>query len=1535
MVTFRLTFLRLAIACLGLVVLLANGCGGTSSSPSSPPAQGDNAVPTISSVTPATTTAGAAQLSIAISGSSFMSGSQVRWNGAAIATTFSTGSSLSATVPGADLADGGMAAITVFNPAPGGGASAAANFTVNNPPPVIATVDPASVAAGSAAQTLDLTGTGFVPSSTVEWNGAALATLWVSATELKATLPASAIAGSSATTVTVQNPAPGGGKSAPAPYTVTSPRPVLSSISPQIVPAGQAATITLTGTGFETNSIVEWNGAPRTTAFVSATMLQVSLSAADLQNVKTGTLTVTNPGPDSATSGSQPLATTNQPFPTITSVSVGPAPNFGLCPQLQIAVTGKNFYSESSIQVNGIPLQNITYGGDLTTLINNLPPGLATKPGGLSVTVSDPRFPPLVSEPFVYPATSPTVLAICPNPSPATVYPKSSFTIAVQPTEVNATGTEKLSIGSLPAGLSVTNSTVPMPSTGAELHFKAAASLAAGNYTIPLQATAGQATASGNLALTVSTGTVPGFNFSPPQSSEVAVPIGGSGSITFDTFNPGVDYDITPSVSGLPAGTSASFSPTPFSAGQSVTVTITAAANAPVTQNATVTLTGTPSASVAPATSTFYVDVTQPPGSLPNSRTDFTPTWGTLYGAVYDRAHDLIFASNADWGRVDVLSNKTHKLVKSISVPNPRGVDISPDNTTVWVATQSQLVFKIDTAQLSAVRNVLPLYQNQSWQGNQIEALADGTVLLAFSHITNDGSFYSAIWNPSNNVLTGLTVPSGSQPGLGFGPWTRSGDGSKSYSFSADSSNCQVLEYDVATKSVTPTATINEVCGFYAVNQDGSRIVAANGAAVGMYDGSFHLLGTIFPNNPAVIGYFSGSFVFSKDGNTLYEISGNKITTIETASVTAEGTAPAIAPGDQFWYGSAPPPGTPFAIDANGMMLDIQPSGIGFEDTTFFQKYGTNTVPQPSAVTLSTYSGPLSGGTEVSPYGYFGLTPDVWFGGARGTASLNGTNTLTVISPPSSTPGPVNLKYLFPDGAQLFTPQVFTYSVFPQYAILSGGSADGGEPGRISGYGLPTDPSNGSMTVGENSATITTKTSQYLPFTGEAFPATYLNFTVPPGSPGFADIDVTTSAGTGTLAKGFFYARSVKDYPSSDKFTAVLADTQRQRVYLAAKSQIDVFSASSSQYTAPMYPAAQGAAKQFSGLALTPDGTQLIATDLLDGSIAVVNPDAPSSTFAIPIAPVDYSINNCANGPIYVAATSDHRAFVTTGSLPAPSCAPEGILYIANLQSRTAAQPSPVNNPCHLGGTTTPFADADSADASTDGNYVAIGTSALDPGCLYSVAQNSYLPFAATPGGYEISIAGDANVMASSNWFSDMSGNLAGNIAQPPVFYPTNTTNLAVALYRPLLNDSGSLYYIAYPNYFEVIDVLHARLLMRFSLTETVQSTASPIAIDTGGRYVYLITDKGLTVVDLGEAPLAIGHLSQQTAGAGTQVKVRGSGFDASVTATVGGEPASVSVTDENTLTLTVPAVASGPEDIVLVRSDGATYTYESGLTIP
>lgn len=62
---------------------------------------------------------------------------------------------------------------------------------------------------------------------------------------------------------------------------------------------------------------------------------------------------------------------------------------------------------------------------------------------------------------------------------------------------------------------------------------------------------------------------------------------------------------------------------------------------------------------------------------------------------------------------------------------------------------------------------------------------------------------------------------------------------------------------------------------------------------------------------------------------------------------------------------------------------------------------------------------------------------------------------------------------------------------------------------------------------------------------------------------------------------------------------------------------------------------------------------------------------------------------------------------------------------------------------------------------------------------------------------------------------------------------------------------------------------------------------------------------------------------------------MRGSGFNSSKTATVGREAASVTFMDENTLTLIVPTVSSGPNDIVLTNSDGTTYTLQNGLTVP
>jgi phospholipase C len=76
------------------------------------------------------------------------------------------------------------------------------------------------------------------------------------------------------------------------------PIPSITQLSPVTVqPAGSAYTLTLTGTGFTANSVVNWNGSPRTTTFVSKTEVTAAILATDITKAETASVTVSNPAP--------------------------------------------------------------------------------------------------------------------------------------------------------------------------------------------------------------------------------------------------------------------------------------------------------------------------------------------------------------------------------------------------------------------------------------------------------------------------------------------------------------------------------------------------------------------------------------------------------------------------------------------------------------------------------------------------------------------------------------------------------------------------------------------------------------------------------------------------------------------------------------------------------------------------------------------------------------------------------------------------------------------------------------------------------------------------------------------------------------------------------------------------------------------------------------------------------------------------------------------------------------------------------------
>jgi hypothetical protein len=85
--------------------------------------------------------------------------------------------------------------------------------TVMNPAPVINSISPPTASAGTQSQSVIISGSGFLASSTVTYNGAAIQTGFVSSSQLTLSLTASALANVGAFPIVVSNPAPGGGPS--------------------------------------------------------------------------------------------------------------------------------------------------------------------------------------------------------------------------------------------------------------------------------------------------------------------------------------------------------------------------------------------------------------------------------------------------------------------------------------------------------------------------------------------------------------------------------------------------------------------------------------------------------------------------------------------------------------------------------------------------------------------------------------------------------------------------------------------------------------------------------------------------------------------------------------------------------------------------------------------------------------------------------------------------------------------------------------------------------------------------------------------------------------------------------------------------------------------------------------------------------------------------------------------------------------------------------------------------------------------------
>ena len=197
-----------------------------------PPVVPPNAPPVLAALTPNSAPAGGSDLGITIQGANFACAvSTAYWNGTPLVTKYVSPTQLAAVVPAALTAMPGTSSVTVVNQTPGGGTSATAAFsvtgsTVGTPPPVLTGITPTTAPAGGGDVTVSIQGVDFAAGVSIAyWNGTPLSTTSISPTQLTAIVPAALTATVGAGSVTVVNQPPGGGTSAPAAFSVTTPTP--------------------------------------------------------------------------------------------------------------------------------------------------------------------------------------------------------------------------------------------------------------------------------------------------------------------------------------------------------------------------------------------------------------------------------------------------------------------------------------------------------------------------------------------------------------------------------------------------------------------------------------------------------------------------------------------------------------------------------------------------------------------------------------------------------------------------------------------------------------------------------------------------------------------------------------------------------------------------------------------------------------------------------------------------------------------------------------------------------------------------------------------------------------------------------------------------------------------------------------------------------------------------------------------------------------------------------------------------------------
>jgi hypothetical protein len=314
----------------------------------------------------------------------------------------------------------------------GGGSSNGGNGNKEqqNAVPVIQSLAPSTAPAGSADLTVQINGTGFMTTSSVQWAGAARNCNFVSNSSISCAVTAADMSAPGNANISVTNPAPGGG-TATASFVIGSPDiPKLGSISPSsIAPGSGSFTLTANGSGFTRKSTVLWSGSARQTTYVSNLQLTAQIDAADVTSAGVFPVSVSTPSPGGG--ASQPMnANVEYPAPIISSLT----PNAVVIQSsgFILTINGANFYPGATVSWNRVA--RVTTYVSATQLTASIPSGDLNVASGTTANI-------YVTNPSPSAGISNIVQIALQNPVPTITAISPDAGIAGDFTDVQITGT--------------------------------------------------------------------------------------------------------------------------------------------------------------------------------------------------------------------------------------------------------------------------------------------------------------------------------------------------------------------------------------------------------------------------------------------------------------------------------------------------------------------------------------------------------------------------------------------------------------------------------------------------------------------------------------------------------------------------------------------------------------------------------------------------------------------------------------------------------------------------------------------------------------------------------------------------------------------------------------------------------------------------------------------------------------------------------------------------------------------------------------